>query len=165
MNPELAHRAEDIFYDLLGVDPGAAGTRIARSVRRRFFPPFRGTVAPEGAPRTRAFMDTARARELASQAQAAPLSNGERVAGYTIRGIMGMGGMGVVYVADQDRPRRTVALKVIRRGFATDAIVRRFEHEAEVLGLLQHPASLRSTKPGSRMLFTRAPLPSLPWSW
>lgn len=51
---------------------------------------------------------------------------------------IGEGGMGVVFEAEQDNPRRTVALKVIRAGLASDSVVRRFRHEAEVLGRLQH---------------------------
>ena len=47
--------------------------------------------------------------------------------------------MGVVYEAEQDRPRRTVALKVIKPGFASPNLLRRFELEAEALGRLQHP--------------------------
>ncbi len=47
--------------------------------------------------------------------------------------------MGVVYEAEQDSPRRTVALKVIRPGFATPSVLRRFQHEAQVLARLQHP--------------------------
>ena len=47
--------------------------------------------------------------------------------------------MGVVYEAEQESPRRTVALKVIRAGFATGEMLRRFENEAEALGRLQHP--------------------------
>jgi non-specific serine/threonine protein kinase/serine/threonine-protein kinase len=45
----------------------------------------------------------------------------------------------VVYAAQQDRPRRTVAIKVLRRGFRHPEILKRFEREAEVLGRLQHP--------------------------
>ncbi|MBS0196990.1 MAG: protein kinase [Planctomycetes bacterium] len=62
-----------------------------------------------------------------------------RIAGYTIQGVLGQGGMGIVYLARQERPRRVVALKVIRRASASPSLVRRFEHEAEVLGRLQHP--------------------------
>jgi tetratricopeptide (TPR) repeat protein len=47
--------------------------------------------------------------------------------------------MGTVYEAEQDSPRRTVALKVIRPGLATDEHLRRFELESLVLGRLQHP--------------------------
>ena len=46
--------------------------------------------------------------------------------------------MGTVYEAEQDNPRRTVALKVIRSGFASRELVNRFQHEAHILARLQH---------------------------
>ncbi|HEY3380121.1 MAG TPA: serine/threonine-protein kinase [Vicinamibacterales bacterium] len=46
--------------------------------------------------------------------------------------------MGAVYEAEQGFPQRTVALKVIRAGFATSEMIRRFENEAQALGRLQH---------------------------
>jgi serine/threonine protein kinase len=52
---------------------------------------------------------------------------------------IGAGGMGAVYEAEQDYPRRTVALKVMRPGVSREKMARRFAHEAHVLGLLQHP--------------------------
>ncbi len=52
---------------------------------------------------------------------------------------LGRGGMGVVYRAEQDAPRRTVALKVMRAGVVSDAAMARFEREARVLGMLRHP--------------------------
>jgi tetratricopeptide (TPR) repeat protein len=61
------------------------------------------------------------------------------VAGYQILRIVGEGGMGVVFEAEQARPRRRVALKVIRPGFVSPRLRRRFEQEAQVLGRLQHP--------------------------
>jgi len=70
---------------------------------------------------------------------AAGLTAGMRVGHYHIERPLGEGGMGVVYVARQERPRRTVALKLIRPGFATSSLLRRFENEAELLGRLQHP--------------------------
>ncbi len=69
----------------------------------------------------------------------APIAPGGRIGHYEIKGVLGSGGMGVVYVAEQDRPRRIVALKVIRRGLASRRMLRRFEAEAEMLGRLQHP--------------------------
>ncbi|MGD9688126.1 MAG: tetratricopeptide repeat protein [Phycisphaerales bacterium] len=62
-----------------------------------------------------------------------------RIGSYTIQRILGEGGMGVVYLAEQERPRRTVALKVIRPGLVTPRLMRRFEHESQILGRLQHP--------------------------
>ncbi|RMF81735.1 MAG: serine/threonine protein kinase [Planctomycetota bacterium] len=62
----------------------------------------------------------------------------ERIGAYRILGVLGEGGMGVVYRAEQDSPRRSVALKVIRPEFMTPKALRRFEFEASVLGRLQH---------------------------
>ena len=67
-----------------------------------------------------------------------PLQPGTRLGDFLILHALGSGGMGVVYAAQQDRPRRTVAVKVLRRGFRHPEIVRRFEYEAEMLGRLQH---------------------------
>ena len=47
--------------------------------------------------------------------------------------------MGVVYEAEQESPHRTVALKVIRTGYADPEMLRRFENESQALGRLQHP--------------------------
>lgn len=63
----------------------------------------------------------------------------ERIGRYRILGLLGAGGMGAVYEAEQDAPCRRVALKVVRPGMATASLLRRLEHEADVLGRLQHP--------------------------
>ncbi len=63
----------------------------------------------------------------------------ERIGSYRILRILGQGGMGVVYVAQQEHPQREVALKVISAGVTTPTLLERFRHEAEVLGRLQHP--------------------------
>ena len=58
---------------------------------------------------------------------------------YRIVRLIGEGGMGAVYEAEQDQPRRTVALKVIKPGLASPELLRRFAQEAQALGRLQHP--------------------------
>jgi tetratricopeptide (TPR) repeat protein/predicted Ser/Thr protein kinase len=63
----------------------------------------------------------------------------EHIGPYKIHGVLGRGGMGVVYLAEQERPRRRVALKVIRPDALSAERLRRFEFEVEVLGRLQHP--------------------------
>ena len=58
---------------------------------------------------------------------------------YRILRLLGEGGMGVVYQAEQEHPRRVVALKVIKPGLVSPELLRRFEHEVRALGRLQHP--------------------------
>ena len=64
----------------------------------------------------------------------------ETLGSYRIIRVLGEGGMGRVYEAEQDSPRRSVALKVIRPGLMSRSVLRRFTHEANVLGQLKHPA-------------------------
>ena len=68
---------------------------------------------------------------------------------YRILSRIGEGGMGVVYEAEQDQPRRTVALKVIKSGLSDPKMVRRFEHELLALGRLQHPGIAQVYEAGS----------------
>ncbi len=63
----------------------------------------------------------------------------QRLGPYRVIRQLGEGGMGVVYEAEQDEPKRRVALKVIRDGFATEQAVARFHREVQVLGQLRHP--------------------------
>jgi len=58
---------------------------------------------------------------------------------YRILRLLGEGGMGAVYEAEQEHPRRVVALKVIKPGLVSPELLRRFEHEVRALGRLQHP--------------------------
>src|SRR5262249_47369930 len=50
---------------------------------------------------------------------------------------------------EQDRPRRQVALKVMRPGTTTPAALRRFEYEAQALGRLQHEGIARIYEAGT----------------
>jgi serine/threonine protein kinase/WD40 repeat protein len=61
------------------------------------------------------------------------------VPGFRILGLLGEGAQGAVYEAEQERPRRTVALKLMRPQLGASDFRRRFEREAETLARLQHP--------------------------
>lgn len=63
----------------------------------------------------------------------------DTIGSYRILRLVGEGGMGVVYEAQQDQPQRTVALKVIKPGLASPEVLRRFRLESQALGRLQHP--------------------------
>jgi serine/threonine protein kinase/tetratricopeptide (TPR) repeat protein len=59
---------------------------------------------------------------------------------YKLMEEIGEGGMGLVFVAEQQRPvRRKVALKVIKPGMDTRQVVARFEAERQALALMDHP--------------------------
>ncbi len=64
---------------------------------------------------------------------------GRAIGAYVVRDVLGRGGMGVVYRAEQERPRRAVALKLVRSSLVSPLMRRRFEHEAHVLARLKHP--------------------------
>ncbi len=73
----------------------------------------------------------------------------ERIGQYRIVRLLGEGGMGAVYEAEQATPSRRVALKVIRPGILSPKLLRRFEHEVQVLGRLQHPGIAQIYEAGS----------------
>jgi len=78
-----------------------------------------------------------------------PSAPPERLAGYTIVKKLGEGGMGAVFEALQENPRRKVALKVISSRLGSEALVKRFEQEGQVLGLLDHPGIARIYEAGT----------------
>ncbi|MEJ2239618.1 MAG: serine/threonine-protein kinase, partial [Gemmatimonadales bacterium] len=68
------------------------------------------------------------------------LSHPERIGVYRILQVLGEGGMGVVYEAEQMEPvRRRVALKVMKVGMDTRDVVARFEAERQALAVMEHP--------------------------
>jgi len=65
---------------------------------------------------------------------------GRTIGHYKVLEKVGEGGCGVVYVAEQTQPvRRRVALKVIKLGMDTKAVVVRFEAERQALAMMDHP--------------------------
>jgi WD40 repeat protein/serine/threonine protein kinase len=65
---------------------------------------------------------------------------GQTLGRYKLMERLGEGGCGVVYVAEQTQPvRRRVALKVIKLGMDTKAVVARFEAERQALAMMDHP--------------------------
>jgi serine/threonine protein kinase/WD40 repeat protein len=59
---------------------------------------------------------------------------------YKLRELIGEGGMGLVFVAEQQKPvRRKVALKIIKPGMGSRDVIARFEAERQALALMDHP--------------------------
>jgi serine/threonine protein kinase len=74
----------------------------------------------------------------------------EHIGPFRILEKVGEGGCGVVYVAEQTQPvRRRVALKVIKLGMDTKAVVARFEAERQALAMMDHPNIARVLDAGT----------------
>ena len=85
------------------------------------------------------FLETPAADSL-GLAGAAAVTPGQHIAHYAIISALGAGGMGEVYLAQDTRLKRPIALKLLSARFMHDAqFVERFEHEARAASALNHP--------------------------
>ena len=87
-----------------------------------------------------AFLQSARV-DPPPTAEAASLAErpGATIGRYRLMEQIGEGGMGIVYVAEQEKPlRRKVALKVIKPGMDSKAVTARFEAERQALAMMDH---------------------------
>src|SRR5262245_48777445 len=65
---------------------------------------------------------------------------GSTVGNFRLLELLGEGGFGVVYLAEQIRPiQRRVALKLVKPGMDTKQVIARFETERQALALMDHP--------------------------
>jgi len=92
---------------------------------------------------------------------------GGRIDRYKLLSILGEGGMGIVYLAQQEWPvQRQVALKVIKPGMDSKRVLSRFEAEQQALALMQHPHVARvhdaGLTPGGRPYFVMEHVKGIP---
>ena len=84
--------------------------------------------------------------------QQTPLTEkpGARIGRYKLLQLIGEGGFGAVYMAEQEEPvRRKVALKIIKLGMDTRQVIARFEAERQALALMDHPNIARVLDAGA----------------
>jgi eukaryotic-like serine/threonine-protein kinase len=73
-----------------------------------------------------------------------------KIGAYKLLQLVGEGGFGTVYMAEQEHPvRRRVALKIIKLGMDTKAVIARFEAERQALAMMDHPGIARVLDAGS----------------
>ncbi|MEY2716031.1 MAG: hypothetical protein RIT24_2374 [Planctomycetota bacterium] len=73
--------------------------------------------------------------------------------GFQIRSLIGEGGFGYVYLAEQSKPvRRLVALKVLKPGIDSPRVIARFQAEQQALALMEHPNVARVYGTGTTAL-------------
>lgn len=146
MEPEHWDKIAVIYGQACELSPAARGSFLARAcggnedVLREIEDLLHQDVTRDGL-LERVTAESAQEAERRSAAQ--------KIGPYRILREIGQGAMGTVYEAEQDHPRRSVALKVIRRDRMHPDLVRRFERELEALGRLQHPGIARIYDAGS----------------
>ncbi|UCC30607.1 MAG: serine/threonine protein kinase [Phycisphaerales bacterium] len=69
----------------------------------------------------------------------APARMPRKIGQFHVKRVIASGGMGTVYEAVQEHPRRKVAVKVMRQGVTSRSALRRFEYESQILARLRHP--------------------------
>jgi eukaryotic-like serine/threonine-protein kinase len=78
-----------------------------------------------------------------------PLNEPRVIGPYKLLDVLGEGGMGVVYLAEQTVPvRRRVALKIVKLGMDTKQVIARFESERQALAVMDHPNIARALDGG-----------------
>ncbi len=143
MTPERWHHIKEVYYGALDlppdsrssfIDSACAGDETARQEVSQLISAFEETGEFLAAP---AF--EVAARSLA-YSQPEKLVEGQIISHYSVIRSLGAGGMGEVYLAEDTRLRRRVALKLLPASFTSETErVRRFEREAHAASSLNHP--------------------------
>ncbi len=90
---------------------------------------------------------------LEPEAETVGVKCGDQLGHYKLLSILGHGGFGTVFLAEQRHPiHRRVAIKVLKAGMDTKQVIARFEIERQVLALLDHPNIARVFDAGTTPL-------------
>lgn len=145
MSPEQFQKADEIFRGAVKLQDSAREAFVASAcgVDRELRDFVETLLVQDADPRVAIdspVADVVRALgDALAEASDESVTHPERIGAYRILRQLGEGGFGVVYLAEQERPKRTVALKVLRADVQSPNALRRFEYEAQILGRLQHP--------------------------
>ena len=155
-NEERDRRVFEVFAQACGLETAERPAALEQAcagdaeLRRRVEAMLDADAGNRGAIGTEADIDSFITRQIRLVApDAAGVDSGLRADSpavdgeYTILRVIGEGGMGTVYEAEQHEPRRRVAIKAIRPGRITPQMRKRFEYEAQVLARLEHPGIAR----------------------
>jgi non-specific serine/threonine protein kinase/serine/threonine-protein kinase len=138
----VSERALDLLARLLDLD--ADGRAALLEIECRSDGELRAEIesllrSHEAAEAASFLDDPAPLPEELGEELSAPDMVGRKIARYNVRSVIASGGMGHVYLAEQENPFRLVAIKMMRAGLASQSALRRFQYESEILARLQHP--------------------------
>jgi eukaryotic-like serine/threonine-protein kinase len=147
MTPERWHRIRELFESALErapdertafLDQACAGDEEVRKEVESLIASHEKTGSFIDAPAFEA------AGQLLAEDQS-DLAVGQRIGHYKILSLLGAGGMGEVYLAQDTRLGRKLALKMLPASLTADqGLVRRFEQEAHAASALNHPSPLEA---------------------
>ncbi len=146
MNAEQFRRIDEIFNAARELEPDERAAYLSAAcgddsaVRAEVEAMLSHDQSPQGflkTPAINAGIQLSSMDGVMGSLEAAPAP--EKIGDYRIVRSIGEGGFGIVYLALQENPRRTIALKVIKSELASPQMLKRFEYEAQVLGRLTHP--------------------------
>ncbi len=140
MTDERLQEIEELFHRALSLDPKELPAFLDRECAGD--PDLRAALENILASdrKTAPLFSEVRA-ELAATAKDLGNTNLDRLIGpYTLGEKIGEGGFGEVYAADQVKPfKRRVALKILKAGMDTKAVLARFDAERQALAVMDHP--------------------------
>lgn len=136
MTSDHLARVEALFHELIDLPPDQRSSLLDQRCANN--PALRAAVESllRAESSNHTFLETPALARLSTTTTPLP----SRLAHFRILSLLGQGGMGAVYEAEQDNPRRRVALKVIRSPFLSRELLSRFQREAQALALLSHPS-------------------------
>lgn len=142
MDSERWQRIENIFQSALDCDPNRRAALLdaecaGDAALREEIESLLASYPNSGFTENGAFPEAVKILERRAQS----LAEGKQIGPYRIVREIGQGGMGVVYLAARadDAFQKFVAIKVIKRGLDTDAVIQRFRSERQILATLDHP--------------------------
>jgi serine/threonine-protein kinase len=161
MNPDPSpgSRWEELFDELVELPPAVRGRRLAglREQNPALAARLERLLVADG--ESTDFLARPAAELLGGdpgegldeRAAEPSLPAGTRIGSWLLLGLLGRGGMGEVYIAERDEGTfiQRAALKLIKRGMDSQAIVRRFVRERQILSRLDHPGIARLLDGGS----------------
>ncbi|MFO0875296.1 MAG: protein kinase [Phycisphaerales bacterium] len=139
MVDERERRAHELLRSAVEIDPSQRAAFVREACAGDAALAARVTALLSAVDRSRGFLETPALALRAEPPVDAVRPRDETIGGYRIVGVIGVGGMATVYEAMQERPRRRVALKVMKRGLERTSALHRFQFETEVLARLKHP--------------------------
>ena len=141
----MSHSILDIFTEVVALPVERRAVRLAELCRgdRKVEAAVRAMLLADQT--ANPLLDAPGAVEVALAADLAETSAPpddvvpSQIGPYTVRRILGSGGMGVVYLAQEEHPRRLVALKVLHADLQSRGYLERFRLEVQTVSDLRHP--------------------------